>query len=267
MMHGAIATARRYSDRKLSELRELVATTVPEGAVVVACGSFARREACAASDLDYFAIARDAAVAEDPTWAPGPSRRLEGHRPGRSRPWWPVLSCRAAARHGQEPRRPGRHQPTPDAAHAVPARRRAPERAAGFPCRAPRSPRPLHRPARRPGHAAALPAERPDPLLPHDRGRLRIQDRGGRQALGPAQPEARVLTETALRERAVRAGRDVRRAGGRQRSHGWRNCSRCRRSIASRRSAASSRSGRCSTATTISLHNSPVPACVVTSNG
>ena len=89
MMHGAIATARRYSDRKLSELRELVATTVPEGAVVVACGSFARREACAASDLDYFAIARDAAVAEDPTWAPGLRDALKAIVPVEAAPGGP----------------------------------------------------------------------------------------------------------------------------------------------------------------------------------
>ena len=70
MTHGAIARARSFSDRKLAELRSSVGSAVPPGAVVVACGSFARREACAASDLDYFAIALDASVPEDAAWAP-----------------------------------------------------------------------------------------------------------------------------------------------------------------------------------------------------
>ena len=78
MIHGAIATARSYSDRKLAALRAVVGAAVPEGAVVVACGSFARREACAASDLDYFAIARDAAVDGDADWAPGLRDALAG---------------------------------------------------------------------------------------------------------------------------------------------------------------------------------------------
>ena len=70
MIHGAIATARTFSDRKLAALRSIVGPAVPSGSVVVACGSFARREACAASDLDYFAIG-SAASAGDDTWAEG----------------------------------------------------------------------------------------------------------------------------------------------------------------------------------------------------
>ena len=56
MTHAAIAKARTYSDRKLRGLQDLVRGAVPADAVVVACGSFARREACASSDLDYFVI-------------------------------------------------------------------------------------------------------------------------------------------------------------------------------------------------------------------
>ena len=56
MTHAAIAKARTYSDRKLRGLQDLVRAAVPADAVVVACGSFARREACASSDLDYFVI-------------------------------------------------------------------------------------------------------------------------------------------------------------------------------------------------------------------
>ncbi len=59
MTHGAIARARAYSDGRLAQLREIVDGAVPRGVLVVACGSFARREACESSDLDYFVIARD----------------------------------------------------------------------------------------------------------------------------------------------------------------------------------------------------------------
>ena len=69
MTHAAIAKARTYSDGKLGELRAVVGRTVPADAVVVACGSFARREACAASDLDYFIIRRDRDGDGEPAWA------------------------------------------------------------------------------------------------------------------------------------------------------------------------------------------------------
>lgn len=69
MTHAAIAKARTYSDRKLEELRTLVGGTIPAGAVVVACGSFARREACSSSDLDYFIIRRDGEAEGEPDWA------------------------------------------------------------------------------------------------------------------------------------------------------------------------------------------------------
>jgi hypothetical protein len=68
MTHAAIAKARIYSDRKLGELKELVGGVVGEAAVVVACGSFARREACASSDLDYFNIRRDGEMEDEPDW-------------------------------------------------------------------------------------------------------------------------------------------------------------------------------------------------------
>lgn len=59
MTHGAIARARAYSEGRLAQLREIVDGAVPRGVLVVACGSFARREACESSDLDYFVIARE----------------------------------------------------------------------------------------------------------------------------------------------------------------------------------------------------------------
>ena len=68
MTHAAIAKARTYSDRKLRGLKDLVRGAVPAEAVVVACGSFARREACASSDLDYFVIRLRGEGAAEPAW-------------------------------------------------------------------------------------------------------------------------------------------------------------------------------------------------------
>ncbi len=68
MTHGAIARARAYSDGRLAQLREIVDGAVPRRVLVVACGSFARREACESSDLDYFVIARD--LEGDASWEP-----------------------------------------------------------------------------------------------------------------------------------------------------------------------------------------------------
>ena len=68
MTHAAIAKARTYSDRKLRGLKDLVRGAVPAEAVVVACGSFARREACASSDLDYFVIRLRGEGDAEPAW-------------------------------------------------------------------------------------------------------------------------------------------------------------------------------------------------------
>ena len=81
MMHAAIAKARTYSDGKLGELRGLVRPAVPADAVVVACGSFARREASAASDLDYFIIRRDGGKEAEPAWAAALHALLKGAVP------------------------------------------------------------------------------------------------------------------------------------------------------------------------------------------
>ena len=81
MTHAAIAKARTYSDGKLGELKALVDGAVPRGAVVVACGSFARREACTASDLDYFIIRGEGGGAAEPAWAAALHRVLKGAVP------------------------------------------------------------------------------------------------------------------------------------------------------------------------------------------
>jgi predicted nucleotidyltransferase len=52
----AIERARDFSESKVSDLRKRLAAEVPQGANVVTCGSFARRDASASSDLDYFCI-------------------------------------------------------------------------------------------------------------------------------------------------------------------------------------------------------------------
>ncbi len=218
MTHGAIATARTFSDAKLAELRGVIGRCVPKGAVVVACGSFARREASASSDFDHFIILPDAATEgdADPAWVAalrdaiasvvpvepargGPFAQLE-HLPG---------MVRNMGGQGDTNQRLTRRmlfllegEPLTDVA--------------GLPRRPPHAARALYRAAGRPRHAAALPAQRPDPLLPHHRGRLRVQDQRGRQALGSAQPEARLLAQAALCERPFRHRGDARRAGRRQ---------------------------------------------------
>ncbi len=57
MTTPAIDRARAFSEHRLAALRAIVPGVVPTDVVVVACGSYARREASAASDFDYFAIA------------------------------------------------------------------------------------------------------------------------------------------------------------------------------------------------------------------
>lgn len=57
MTSSAIERARIFSDAKLAEVRKRIDAVVPAGVAVVACGSYARREASPASDFDYFSIA------------------------------------------------------------------------------------------------------------------------------------------------------------------------------------------------------------------
>lgn len=67
MTTPAIERARGFSQERLSRLRGLMPTVVPTDVVVVACGSYARQEASAASDFDYFTIAPTYEAAPD--WA------------------------------------------------------------------------------------------------------------------------------------------------------------------------------------------------------
>ncbi len=67
MSTPAIDRARRFSASRLERLRASMPSLVPAGVAVVACGSYARQEASAASDFDYFAVAP--ASASEPTWS------------------------------------------------------------------------------------------------------------------------------------------------------------------------------------------------------
>ena len=52
----AIDAARLYSNEQLKKLRDGLANIVPDGEIVLTCGSYARREACSSSDIDFFVI-------------------------------------------------------------------------------------------------------------------------------------------------------------------------------------------------------------------
>ena len=55
-MKTAYQRSCEFSDQKLSELRGRLASIPPKADVVLTCGSYARREASEASDLDFFVI-------------------------------------------------------------------------------------------------------------------------------------------------------------------------------------------------------------------
>ena len=62
----AINRAQNFSNEKIELLRRELGSIAPDPYVVVACGSYARREASQASDLDYFVVKPDGT--RDPTW-------------------------------------------------------------------------------------------------------------------------------------------------------------------------------------------------------
>jgi hypothetical protein len=67
-MTTAIDRAKEYSGAKLESLRSELAQLVPSGEVVLTCGSFARREASAESDIDFFVITQQPLSAQEPAW-------------------------------------------------------------------------------------------------------------------------------------------------------------------------------------------------------
>ena len=80
MTLSAIERARAFSETRLEALRARIPALVPAGASVVACGSYARREASAASDFDYFTImpAGSAGPAPSGTWQRALKRAVAG---------------------------------------------------------------------------------------------------------------------------------------------------------------------------------------------
>src|SRR4029077_1888026 len=55
-MMTAIDRAKQHSDAKLAALRTRLLGVLPAGEIILTCGSYARREASEASDIDFFII-------------------------------------------------------------------------------------------------------------------------------------------------------------------------------------------------------------------
>lgn len=65
---GGILDSKKFSDAKLQELRAKLTEIIPSDQLVVTCGSYARREAAPASDLDFYTVLEGSAGA--PSWYP-----------------------------------------------------------------------------------------------------------------------------------------------------------------------------------------------------
>jgi predicted nucleotidyltransferase len=67
---GGYSETRDFSEKKLSELRARLPSLVPDGQLVVTCGSYARREASPSSDMDFYSVLQSASsVDEEPAWS------------------------------------------------------------------------------------------------------------------------------------------------------------------------------------------------------
>jgi hypothetical protein len=81
----ATERAKRHSDDKLESLRAALHPAVPEGNIVLTCGSYARREASGESDIDFFIVTnRLPESPEDPAaaWINHTERSHSDNRPG-----------------------------------------------------------------------------------------------------------------------------------------------------------------------------------------
>jgi len=65
---GGISDAKKFSEGKLAQLRAELVTLVPSDRLVVTCGSYARREAAPASDLDFYTVLSSASKEQEPPW-------------------------------------------------------------------------------------------------------------------------------------------------------------------------------------------------------
>lgn len=71
MDYPAIERAKAFSEDRLKKMRSAILGIVPEEAMVLTCGSFARREASISSDLDFFCLfnaGETSANLEEPSW-------------------------------------------------------------------------------------------------------------------------------------------------------------------------------------------------------
>jgi hypothetical protein len=64
----AIERAKAYSEQKLTELRAQLMDLVPKEEMVLINGSYARREASAGSDIDFYIVTRETQSVETPAW-------------------------------------------------------------------------------------------------------------------------------------------------------------------------------------------------------
>jgi hypothetical protein len=69
-MTTGIDRAIEFSNEKLTEVRDAISSIVPDGQLVVTCGSYARREASSSSDMDYYSVESVVDNTHDPEWLP-----------------------------------------------------------------------------------------------------------------------------------------------------------------------------------------------------
>ena len=67
---GGISDAISFSEGRLQELRTQLRRVIPDDQLVVTCGSYARREAAPASDLDFYTVLTGGSKASKPPWLP-----------------------------------------------------------------------------------------------------------------------------------------------------------------------------------------------------
>jgi predicted nucleotidyltransferase len=63
-----IEEARVFSEGMLGNLRDKLSKVVPEGELVITCGSYARREASRSSDLDFYSVTTDGNWSGEAGW-------------------------------------------------------------------------------------------------------------------------------------------------------------------------------------------------------
>jgi predicted nucleotidyltransferase len=73
-----IARAKKFSDVRLGEVRSALSSLIPAGELIVTCGSYARREASEASDMDYYTVLNEGSDASKATeWSAALAAEVE----------------------------------------------------------------------------------------------------------------------------------------------------------------------------------------------